>query len=312
MKTFRKIVIVILTLLIISSALVSYASSAIRFSVGSPAFYGRVLPTLGAYDDTYELFSNYLLDTLNKVDMTDEEKNISKEVVHSAISKKEFNHLIGKAIGDGLGWVIYNYEDNEVPLKQMVEQLNAAIAADERVTSNENNLELILSSIVAQKLAVFIPSDEFGQTFRGYMYFYFTSGVQKYKDSFDFYVDEYIPYYTIKFNKLAYASIIATLLLLAILWIVNKNNKRYTAKLMQILCFVFAAFNIIGAIAFFSSPIVVNFSTKLASYSEYFVYIKPIFTSLGILALAYAVVLVIIGIIMKKLSKSALNENDIK
>lgn len=296
MKKGKKVIIVIISVLIVLTSLVAYVSSAARISVLNPSFYSKYMPALNGYNGMYDGFVDYLLEPFEKMDVPPELQGVPEDIINTAIPKDEFNQLMGEAIGGGMGWLLYNHDDVEIPLKYMVEQLSTTIAEDERVIASETNIQEVMDAIVFKNLGFYVPRDGNEQTFRGFMHYFLSAGRQEYIDRYNFYVDELAYYYGVRLTIITIASVVILLLLIGILILVTKGNRQIPIKLVQVLCIGYAIINGLCALVLFFPNVIMNLSSSLASKAKYVEYIRSSTNSFGVLAIFFALVLVCIAI----------------
>lgn len=307
MKTGKKTIVIILTVLIVLSSIAAYSSSLLRLGVLNPGVYKNFLPAFNAYDSMYYSFSDYLLEPLQSMEIPEEIQGVPEDLVAIGIPKKEFNERVGKAIGGGMGWLLYNHEDVEVPLKYFAENMKTTIANDERVINSSTNIKATMDAIVAARIELWVPSDDYTQTWRGYVHSLMSAGSQEIADKLDFYVDVFIYYYGSRLNIITIASFAALIILLVLLILLTKDRMNISVKLVKVLCIVFGAVNALIAVALFLLPAIAQNVGRLASYAEYIGYAKGVTNAFGVLALVYGLLLLaaafVFAGIQKKLSK---------
>lgn len=307
MKTGKKTIVIILVVLIVLSSVAAYASSFLRLGVLNPGVYKSFLPTFNAYDSLYESFTNYLLEPLQSMEIPEEIQGVPEDLVAIGIPKEEFNQRVGEAVGGGMGWLLYNHEDVEVPLKDFADSMKTTIANDERVLNSATNIKGTMDAIVSTKIESWVPSDEYEQTWRGYVHSLMSAGNQEIKDKLDYYVDVFVHYYGSQLNTITIASFAALIVLLIVLIILTKDNLKIPVKLAKVLCIVVGAVNVALAAILFLAPVLSQSIGKLASYSEYIGYARGITNAFGALALVYGLVMLAIafalGKVQKRLSK---------
>jgi len=310
MKTGKKTIIIILTVLIVLSSVAAYASSILRLGVLNPGVYKNFLPAFNAYDSIYDSFSDYLLEPLQSMEIPEEIQGVPEDLVSIGIPKKEFNQRFGEAIGGGMGWLLYNQEDVEVPLKYFAENLTATIANDERVINSETNIKATMDAIVAARIGIWIPSEDYEQNFRGYIHYLLTAGNQEIMDRFDFYFDVLIYYYGARLNIFTIVFFASLIALIVVLIILTKDKLHIPAKLIKTLCIVYGIINTVLAAILFLAPIIVQYIDRLASYAEYIGYARGVTNAFGALALVYGLIMFIAAFILGKAQKR-LNKSSI-
>lgn len=314
MKKTKKVFIIILSILIAVTSLVAYASGMIRLGVLNPWVYSNFMPTLNAYDSMYDSFTDYLLEPIKAMDVPEEIQGVPEDLVASGIPKKDFNQQVGKAIGGGLGWLLYNHDDVELPIKYFAQSLNETIANDERVINSETNIKATMEAIVGAKIEIFVPSNEYEQTFRGYVYYMLTGGNQQFMDTYDYWVDVFFYYYGIRLSIITILSFAVLVLLTLALILITKESRKIPIRLAKVLCIVYGVINVFVAALLFFAPWVAQLSNSLSGYAKYLEYARGLTNSFGVLALVYALVLFIValglGIMQKNIAKTDKNNKE--
>lgn len=299
MNKSKKAIVVILSILIVLTSFAAYVSSALRLGVLNPSVYAKFMPMLNAYDSMYDSFTSYLLEPIRAMDVPQEVQGVPEDIVEIGISKKDFNKRVGKAIGGGIGWLLYNHEDVEIPVKYFAENLKSAIAQDERITNSETNIQATMEAIVIRKLEIFVPSDDYEQTFRGYVYYYLTSGNQDFMNTYDYWVDVFFYYYGVRLSIITALSFVLLLLLMIILILITKEKRQTPIRLAKGLCIFYGSLNVLVALVLFTSPWIVNLFSSLDAYAKYLGYAKSIINSFSALALVYGLLLFAVVIIWR-------------
>lgn len=303
MKTGKKTIVIILTVLIVMASVAAYGSSFLRLGVLNPGVYKNFLPAFNAYDSLYDSFTHYLLEPLESMEIPEEIQGVPEDLVAVGIPKKEFNQRIGEAIGGGMGWLLYNHEDVELPLKDFAENMKTTIANDERVINSSTNIKGTMDAIVTAKIESWVPSDELGQTWRGYVHSLMSAGSQEVEDRLDFYVDVFVYYYGSRLNTITIVSFISLIVLLAALVILTRDKLNIPVKLVKILCIAFGVVNAVLAGALFIAPIIAQSIERLASYAEYVGYARGITNAFGALALVYSIIMLAAAFVLNKAEK---------
>ena len=298
MKKSKKVLIVILSILVVVFSLTTYILSLARLGVLCPGVYSGLMPKLHAYDSLYEGFTSYLLSPLETMEIPDELVGVPEDLVKTAITEKEFNDMVGDSIGGGLGWLLYNHKDVELPLKYFADSLRTTIENDERVINSETNVLATMEAIVEYRIEALIPTEEFEQTYRGYLYYYFAGANEQFRDTYDYWVDVFFYYYGIRLSIGALASFILLIVLMAVLLLISKGNRQPPLKLGKVLCIVYGTINVLIGAVLFALPLAAKSIGALASYKQYIEYLKGIINSFATLAVIYALVLFIAAVVL--------------
>ncbi len=291
MKKFKKVSVIILTILIVILSVTSYLTGVVRLGILSPGAYSKVMPAFNAYNSLYEGFTDYLLSPLEAMTIPEEIQGVPEDLVATAIPRKEFNKLIGKTIGGGIGWLLYNHDDVELPLKYFADSLYTTIANDERVINSTTNIKATMEAIVSQRIEIFVPGDEYDQNFRGYLYYFLSAGDQRIKDVYDYWVDVFFYYYGIRLSIGTIISFALLLLLLAGLFFLTSKNRSGFYGLVKKLSIVYAAINVFIALILLLMPLLSKIIGPMQKYSEYIQFAKGITNSFALIAIFYAIVL---------------------
>jgi len=312
MKKSKKAIIIILTVLIVLSSVAAYATSILRLGVLNPGVYKNFLPIFNAYDSIYESFSDYLLEPLQSMEIPEEIQGVPEDLVAIGIPKKEFNQRFGEAIGGGMGWLLYNQEDVELPLKDFAANLKTVIANDERVINSSTNIKATMDAIVTTKIGEWVPSDEYEQNWRGYVHYLGTGSIdsQQVEDKLDFFTDVLVHYYGKRLNIFTIISFASLIVLLIVLVILTKDRLHISAKLIKVLCIVYGIINAVLAAILFLTPVIAQYIDRLASYAEYIGYARGVTNAFGVLALVYGLLMFVVAFVLGKV-QSGLNKASI-
>ncbi|MBN2878025.1 MAG: hypothetical protein JXN65_00135 [Clostridia bacterium] len=291
MKKFKKASVIILTVLIVIFSITSYLTGVVRLGLLSPGAYAKVMPAFNAYNSLYDGFTDYLLSPLEAMTIPEEIQGVPEDLVATAIPRKEFNKLVGRTIGGGLGWLLYNHDDVDLPLKYFADSLYTTIANDERVTNSSTNIKATMEAIVSQRIEIFVPNDEYEQNFRGYLYYFLSAGDQKLKDWYDYWVDVFFYYYGIRLSIGTIISFALLLLLLTGLFFLTKENRSTFYGLVKRLCFVYAIINVVIALVLLVLPLLAKIIGPMQKYSDYIQFAKGITNSFALIAVFYALIL---------------------
>jgi|GEM_PF-4805692 len=298
MKKSKKVIVILLSIMIVLTSLVAYASSALRLGVLNPSFYANFMPALNAYDSMYDSFSDYLLEPIQAMEVPEEIQGVPEDLVKIAIPKKEFNKIIGKTIGGSVGWLLYNHDEVEIPVKYLSDNLYTTIANDERVINSETNIKLTMDAIVAQRLGIFTPSEQYQHTLRGYIYYFLTAGSQDRMDYFDYWTDVFFYYYGVRLTWITIGSFALLILLFAVLVLITKDKRETPIRIAKILCIFYGAINVLAALGLFFIPWIAKLFSSLSSYVKYLEYARSLTNSFGILVMFYALLLIIAATIL--------------
>lgn len=305
MKTARKVIVIVLTILIILTSLISYISGALRLGALNPALYSVVMPALNGYSKSYKNFTEYLLDPLDSMDVPEEIQGVPEDIIKMAIPKKEFGKRVGKAIGGGISWLLYNKEDVEIPIKYFADSLKETIENDERVINSDTNIYATMNAIADQKLGIFVPSDEYEQNFRGYLHYYLTGGNQQHKDYYDYWVDVAFYYYGQRLNIVTIASFVLFIILMFLHALAVSEKRQTTIKIIRRLCLFYGVLNIILAAVLFWTPHIAEWTINISSVSKYVIYAASLLRTMGVLAILYSALMFVLARVLKIQQKKA-------
>ena len=304
MKKSKKIFIIILSVLVVIFSLTTYVLSLVRLGVLCPAVYSSFMPRMNAFDSLYEGFTEYLLSPLETMEIPEEIEGVPEDLVAIAISEKDFNSRVGKAIGGGIGWLLYNHPDVEIPLKYFSDSLKSTLQTDERVLNSETNIMATMEAIAINRIEIFIPPDEYEQNFRGYLYYYLAGTNEQFRDTYDYWVDVFFYYYGVRLSIFTAISFALLIVFFTALLIVARGNRQSPIKLSKVLCIVYGTINAIISGVLFLFPVIAANSERLASFSEFIPYFKGLTNSFAVLALIYAVVLILAAIALGKIQRN--------
>lgn len=304
MKKSKKVLIIILSVLVVIFSFTTYLLGMVRLGVLCPAVYSKFMPAMHAYDSLYDGFTYYLLSPLETMEIPEEIAGVPEDLVKTAITEKDFNSKVGQAIGGGMGWLLYNQADVDIPLKYFSDNLKTTVQTDERVLNSETNILATMEAIAVNRIEIFVPSEEYEQNFRGYLYYYLAGQNQQIRDTYDYWVDVFFYYYGVRLSIFTAVSFAVLILLIASLVLVTKGNRQSSMKLGKILCIVYGSVNTLLCALLFLLPSIAAKLPKLASLAEYVPYIKGITNSFAVLALIYALVLFAAAFVLGKIQRT--------
>ncbi len=202
--------------------------------------------------------------------------------------------------GGGIGWVLYNHEDVEIPIEYFAESLLETINTDERVINSSTNIEATMEAIVQHRVQVFVPADSYEPNFRGYIHYYLTGGNQDLVNYFDFLLDVYV-YDNIgrRLNIITAASFAMIVVLLVLLLLIADPKKQTVLKLMKVMAIVYASINILFIAVLFLMPSIANAMVQLRSYAEFIVYASSLFRAYGYIMIFMTAVLIALAFIFR-------------
>lgn len=303
-----KILTIFISILMVISILITFTSATLRTTVLSPGFYSRSLVHTSAYNGFYDLVYNMLeTDAASQEGIPDDYRDKIPDIIDNAIPKRQIKRYAGELLGAGLGWLIYNQEDKEVPIQAIIDGINESLQANEEIMDYENMYE-VLSYTLTTYLDVFVLPEGNELTYRGYMHYYLASNYKPIMDNLDYYVDELFYTYGRWLNMITLLSILFTIGLLVLLFFVSKKDIKYILSLAIVILMVLGIGLIALSIALMGAVPILTRMGKISDTVKSFVpIIRPIISQFGIVYLLSGVLYIglsIIGIYFKKINLS--------